>query len=691
MKSRLSFPRSLLALFILLVAGASAALTLGRSQGVALVGRPLDVAIALTPDAGTTAANLCPEAEVFYGDLRVDGNRVSTQLEGAGATAMLRVRSSVPVDEPVVTVFLRVGCSDKVTRRYVLLSEQPAEAGNSMPFPAGTTARPATAAAAAAPLVSPAEPSGAGVPSGRGNARTRAPRARADASAATAAGTPAAPAAGTPTAPTAAAAAAPARAAPSARQPAAERPRGRERARLKLDPLDLAAERDPTLRSTGFLASEPDASPERRAQAAAMWQALNAKPEDVLRNNQRLQALETDVKSVRDAVNKNNVGLIELRGQLEEARSQRFSNPLVWALGALLLGALALAVWLWRRRPAGESGAAWWRGARAERDDRVESDLMSFDVKQRPTAVAGDSDVVDLDLNFTGSRMGNLSAGAAAAPAHGPRSGAMPLDSGPGDLHDFRESEPANLRATKAEELHDVQQQADFFVSLGEHDQAIEVLRAHIIADPETSAVAWLDLLEINHSLKRREDYEQVRDDFQRVFNAEVPSFEQYRQENAGLHSYQQALSRIVALWPSPKVLDVIEDSIFRKPGSKDGEAFGLEAYRELLMLHNIGKEVIEGHNNAASRFERTAAVRPADFSHTTMEPLSVSLDSRGTPRAPGEETMPNSPRFGLDINLDELPPSPQTNAAADDLHMLDFDLPHEVQGAPSRTKKPKA
>ena len=53
-------------------------------------------------------------------------------------------------------------------------------------------------------------------------------------------------------------------------------------------------------------------------------------------------------------------------------------------------------------------------------------------------------------------------------------------------------------------------------------------------------------------------------------------------------------MARIVALWPSHKVLEVIEESIFRKPGSVEGEAFDLDAYRELLLLYAIAKEVVE-------------------------------------------------------------------------------------------------
>ena len=44
------------------------------------------------------------------------------------------------------------------------------------------------------------------------------------------------------------------------------------------------------------------------------------------------------------------------------------------------------------------------------------------------------------------------------------------------------------MRMVKAEELVDIQQQADFFMSLGQADQAIEVLRETHIREPRIPA-----------------------------------------------------------------------------------------------------------------------------------------------------------------------------------------------------------
>ena len=185
------------------------------------------------------------------------------------------------------------------------------------------------------------------------------------------------------------------------------------------------------------------------------------------------------------------------------------------------------------------------------------------------------------------------------------------------------------MRMVKAEELVDIQQQADFFMSLGQTEQAIELLENHIHNHEETSALVWLDLLAIYRSLKRRDDYELLRADFHRVFNAEVPSYDSTPTRSGGLEDYPRALSRISALWPSPKVMEVIEESIFRKPGMAEGnKPFDLEAYRELVMLYNLGREVVDSGDAPVKSLAVSDSQR-ASFGETSLQPLSAAVDSR--------------------------------------------------------------
>ena len=714
------FRRGLIAFVLLCAAMSSVALTLGRSRGVALVGRTLDVAIPLTLDSPGQAAELCAEADVFHGDMRVDASRVTTRVEPAsGQNAVVRVRSSLPVDEPVVTVYLRLGCNQKITRRYVLLAEEPGE------FVAPVIASPPAAAAAAqtAPLPTqalppaPAAAAAAVASTGRGTGGPRAGgRSRRAGEAAT---TPRGAAAGkleTQLAPS------PARSRPVARS--AGRGGG---PRLTVDLLDLAPERDPQLRSTAGLSGAPSTSEQVRAQAAALWRSINAQPEDVLRDIQRVQALETDMKGLRTLVAGNDRTLSELREQLNQARQERSLTLAAIALLSLLLAAMGVTWFLRRGEAAGSR--EWWR----RKDPAGDAAVAGADPSRHPPQAASLAAVpAARDLRVDESMFESLKQRqrpAVATVVSSPARPAAPVPAPPAadsragpvsSFHlSFQPSHMASMRMVKAEELVDIQQQADFFMSLGQTEQAIDVLESHIHNNTETSALVWLDLLAIYRALKRRQDYELLRADFQRVFNAEVPAYDSTPTVSGGLEDYPRALTRITALWPSPKVMDVIEESIFRKPGVPGAEPFDLEAYRELVMLYNLGREVVRPES---APVEDWAVSEPAksSFFETSMQPLSVSRDTRppdsgssDLDSGPGGETdlgdlldqpldldslvddgegplttgrefdvdpqLPRpSPRLGLDIDLTS-PPEPNRHAGVDS-NSVDFELsePHE-------------
>jgi len=182
--------------------------------------------------------------------------------------------------------------------------------------------------------------------------------------------------------------------------------------------------------------------------------------------------------------------------------------------------------------------------------------------------------------------------------------------------------------------------------------------------DVETSALAWMDLLELYHSLGRRAEYERLRNEFRQRFTGSIPDFDHFTQPSASLETYECALGRIVALWPSPRVLDVIEESIFRKPGLPGAEPFSLEAYRELVLLYHVAKEMAEEGKG-------TAAVRT--FHDTAVHPLNLA--ERSAHLGLGQELLmvpPQSVRLGVDIDLGE---PPQPSAGRRQLPALDFDL----------------
>jgi hypothetical protein len=637
---------------LLATAIGASALTLGRTRGAALIGQPLEVTIPVRLDQGETLPSLCFEADVFYGDTQLDPARFQVLVEPSGALdANVRIRANAVVDEPVVTVYLKSGCAQKFTRRYVLLSELVTDLPSVVQAP---TVPPSVAQPSAQPAPPRADSNAAGA---EGGARKPRP-------------------------PAATAKAAPPKPSAVPRKPAVDT----AKPRLRLDPIELTAERDPVLRATAELLATPLDDDPKRAEAAALWRAINAQPGDVLRDAQRMQDLEKDLKALRDQTMRTQASVGELKTQLQQAEGQRYANTLVYSLIGLLLAALAAAAYFWSRSRKAAAGGDWWQG-----NERVTGVGQGIPPKADTTISnplvpsKTSANDVDVDLSVNEALFDSLKTDAYRDPM------GRNTDLSPLDRVDFASSFGGSQRAVNTEELFDIQQQADFFVSLGQFDQAIAVLNNHILENPETSALAYLDLFDIYHQLGRRDDYALLRENFNRVFNAQVPEFGSYTSDSRGLESYPSAMSRIEVLWPSPKVLEVIEESIFRKPGADGGEAFNPEAYRELMLLHAMAKDIVGPRGDTLDfQFSDPDAGSPTvdlpdtapRFSHTKVQPLSAaeqlgsgSVYDVAVPRA--------SPRLGIDIDLSETEPTMpgQINAdrgetdAAGGENLIDFDF----------------
>jgi hypothetical protein len=635
---------------LLSTALSSSAITLGAQSGAGVLGRPLDIRVQAILAPGEEVSDICLSADVLYGETKLSPAAVRATLQRAtpDAQASVRVQTSVAIDEPVVTVLVRAGCTAPFTRRYVLLADPITEpaAPSTTPTAGGVPAAPRVSAAGQLPAVSAlggnvqpnlnarAVNGGSAVP---GVAET--PRAAAQQPARASARPPATASAN--------------RTSSVVRKPAATLPVPAPTPRLELDAIDLslAIERDPVLKLSLSLLREPVSSDEARAAAGLLWQAINASPEDILRDNTRLQALSAEVSALRDAQTSNQATVNELTSRLEQSRQWPW---LAVVLGVLLALALLALLWLWRQlrtRSRSADNKEWWAQAKAlssgvhnsaqRRSTAESSSLLNRDrtlvpntspLKLRPLAPSAELDD-SRSLGFEDSTPVPLAA----------------------DQAEFAPSQSAS-RSVATEELFDIQQQADFFISLGEDEQAIQLLRDHIAESQVPSALTYLDLLKIYHRQGRQEDYEKLRTDFNGLFNAGAPVFDQFSDEGRGLEFYERALGRIQALWPEPRVLDVIEQSIFREAGDPESEVFDLEAYRELLLLYAMAKEMIQR--------EVLDSKLPKDFENTKVQALkatarrgaaSMTKSAISTNSLPVEQRPPVSPNLGLDVNLDDL------------------------------------
>lgn len=646
-------------LVLLVAAFGSSALTLGAARSSVWIGRPLNILVNVQTGPGEDAAALCFDADVSYGDARQNAGGVKVLAEASAQPGSINVRvtSIAVVNEPVVAVELRAGCQIKIARQYVFL----ADVQNELAAPPSLPTAPIVVASV------PASPASMPLPMGRssgGAARTTVSEVSQNgrASAATASSRERPKPAGVGKTPVV----------KSAKLGVPAAAVGKEMAgksRLKIDLADLLAERDPTLRISSQLMSAPSDDLAVRARAADLWNAINMPPELVLRDTERLKSLDKDLQSLRESVAENQKTTAELGAKLQKSEAKRSDKSLIYGLLALLFAAVSAAVYFWYRHREQEKNAAqWWKesvpapepGRPPDAGNKRADVALSAAAgpapaqvdKTQPSKSAGVD--INLEMNesmFDSLKNSTLPVNAVIAQIEQQKQALKPIAPSLSE-RPLKVAGVVSHWAATAEELFDIRQQADFFLSLGQYDHAVEILDACIGEHGESSPLVYLDLLKIFHTLGRKDDYDRYAGDFNRLFTGKLPAFDKFNVMGPGLDAYPELMSRISQLWVSQEVADLIEMFVFRNPAGDADQSFELEAYRELLLLHSVARSILGKAPGSVDTDNAALTHNPFD--------ASKAVTVIGMPFVASRQES----ELAVDIDLGSLDDQPSSNPA---------------------------
>lgn len=630
-----------------LLATASAACALGLGQGPAALtlGEFLDFAIPARLEPGEELANNCVTADVYFGDNKLPGSAVHAKVDSRSETLkIVHVLTDRRIDEPVVTVYLVAGCKEAhVSRKFVAFADPPATQLPAVVPPAGSTpvVVPAASVTQGAPKAQPAVAPGGDGPGANAAANSSSPKtqrgaARQDAAATESAATPSA-SRSLRMASSLGGKAGKSRGAHAAhKQPKAETASpAPEASRLQLDPLEpgAAVTAEAALRMSGDIARVPEdgnavsaETAQRRLAAAAMWRALNASPEERAKDKQRLEELEARFAKLQAETAAAQQTVAALQERVQKAEARKGGGNMVFGFAALSVAlAGALAWMLWRQRQSALLEQQWWASSQAIEDSTVQADAEES-AADRPASVHGAPDLSAPaavaspaapavpsypELNEP------VAAPAAAAPAPKPAAPKPPR------------TEPA--RAVSVEELIDLEQQAEFFLVLGQDQAAIDLLESHIDSTAGTSPLPYLKLLELFQRRGDRADYERIREAFNAQFNAYAPEWEADLQHGHTLADYPGVIERLQNLWPSPeRAMDVLQASLLRR--DPQDETFDLPAYRELLFLYSVARDLSE-RNQATVPVDLLLPIQE-DAAPEPVVPLTATRPVKAFPQA---------------------------------------------------------
>ncbi|MBA4176761.1 MAG: hypothetical protein C0505_09400 [Leptothrix sp. (in: Bacteria)] len=567
-----------------------------------MMGQPLDfpISVRLAPDETLTPS--CLAAEVTVGDRRLAAAAVSTVLEMTGTqSARIRVRTSLSVDEPVVGVLLTANCGTvRMSRRFVVLADPPLQSAAPQPVSAFVPALAATPVDVPPEAVARADAPAASAEAAPANTSKAAVSARAQ----TPSAAPRYAAAGTR---------ATAKAPPPrdvrraerrkvARRTESARPAQRKVAaaaaavpmptpRLRLEAAEPAPDAQATVAEA--LATVAQAASAARAAASAAAQSAA-----------RIATLERELGDLRKETASSRETTAMLRDRLISAeRSSRWT----WPLLALVLLLTSLAAWMsWRLNDAERRRQRGWQAPAAPAPGPA-SELTPSRLPTAPIPFV--TSELKLPASAPPPRPRHAWPAPAPADTRPPPDDARATDvSKPPAPPPPREPEApmqrteplppqsaidlAAARDVSIEELIDLEQQAEFFVVLGQDDAAIDLLVEHLRHTGGGSPLPYLKLLEIYHRRAEREHYERTRTRFNHRFNAYAPEWGIDLQAGRSLESYPGVVPRLQQVWARPlDAMAELEALLFRK---SRGELFDLPAYREVLFLYSLARDLLD-------------------------------------------------------------------------------------------------
>ncbi len=566
------------------------AIGFGRVGNATVLGQGLNFTVTVRLEGDETISADCVAAEVFSGENRLPSTALRVAIEpGAEPTErILRVSSNSVIDEPVVGVNLQLTCPNRLARKFVAFVDPPLVDLARATTPA--SAAPAAAAApqrrSEAPNVRTAVAAAPTAPAAKASAKP-AQRSRRAAQAPAGAAPRVVALAAAPLSATAPATATAATSASGARRNAAvaRAAQADPGVRLELEAADHAATRDrlnPRPTRTGEpavaaalsgVAPPPLAPDDDAAQRARERERLVA-----------MEALQESLAKLRAESQATQASLAQIQQRLIEAEQQRHANPLVFGLAALAAAlAAVLGVLLWRRAGERRTASAWWSppappaaaSLAADEADEADDDWGALERDLRP-GPRRPSNAEPALAETTASPM-MLSEVHTLAQASAEES--------------QRGFEPAHEMSV--EELMDLEQQAEFFIVLGQEEAAIDLLMGHLRSSGGASPLPYLKLLEIYRRRNEREAFERVRERFNRRFNAYAPDWQADPQQGRALLDYAAAVERLQSLWARPaQAMQALEASLFRRDAGTS--TFDLPAYRELLLLYSVARDLSE-------------------------------------------------------------------------------------------------
>ena len=192
--------------------------------------------------------------------------------------------------------------------------------------------------------------------------------------------------------------------------------------------------------------------------------------------------------------------------------------------------------------------------------------------------------------------------------------------------------------AVHVSELSHVTEEAGVYLAFNRGDRAVEVLREHIRATPQSLPAAWLMLLDLYHAQGDESEFRALAEQFHAQFNAQTPTWDAYRplaQSDRGLEAFPHLVRQLVQAWGKPECRGFLDDLLHEnRNGRRTG--FSITAYEDIIFLRQLA-DTLSGDSRA---------VRPVQLPPAARTPAPSAAALAAAARRP--------PTLDLELALDE-------------------------------------
>ncbi|GAA4029354.1 hypothetical protein GCM10022212_29390 [Actimicrobium antarcticum] len=331
---------------------------------------------------------------------------------------------------------------------------------------------------------------------------------------------------------------------------------------------------------------------------------------------------------LRNAELANDAKVTALKRQAAAAQAQRVTEqaafedmrqntlPLSWGigLGVLLLGSLAAAGWLGLRyralktqgaeRPwdmsffeekAGQGNSAIAVGEMQDSPDEEETHFFSGGTKE-PVNLTSVPEFLRPADTLQPDRIEQpahepLAFEHASKPALTHYADSKVTDVMSADTVEALQFHSAKIENLKVEEISDIMQEAEFWISLNDSARAIEILEPYAELDSPDSPMPWLFLLDLYVAAGNQGKYALLRERTLQRFNARIATWEDVKAGDTGmtLEDFPHVIERICELWQTAEVVPYLEKLILNSR-EEMREGFDIAVYREIVLLISIAR-----------------------------------------------------------------------------------------------------